>query len=539
MAATTSFTSFTIEPHHLPSKTSSFFLRHLSLSRKLFSLPSPSLALRYQPRFSPLLASQSDTNPFFDDNFDKPREECGVFGVIGDPDAASLCYLGLQKLQHRGEEGAGIVAADTESNMLRSVTGLGLVTDVFASPELLKSLPGTMAIGHVRYSTSGATASLKNVQPFLASYRFGQLAVSHNGNLLNHDKLKMELESRGSIFNTSSDTEVILHLIASSTSRPLLSRIIETCEALEGAYSLLFLTANKLYAVRDSYGFRPLVLGCRPNGALVFASETCALDLVDAKYIREINPGEVVAVDLADMSISSACLMPPKPRKACIFEHMYFALPNSIVFGRAVHESRLAFGKALAEESPVPADVVIPVPDSGFYAALGFSLVSGIPFQQGLLRSHYVGRTFIQPEQHIRDLSVRLKLSPVKGVLEGKSVVVVDDSIVRGTTSSKIVRLLRDAGAREVHMRIASPPVVGSCYYGVDTPSESELISNRMDASELCRHIGSDSLAFLSLSKLHDLLGDEAPTFCDACFSKEYPVPPRKYEKVEPSYMEA
>lgn len=452
-----------------------------------------------------------------------------MFGVIGDPDAASLCYLGLQKLQHRGEEGAGIVAADPDANKLRAVTGLGLVTDVFASPESLKSLPGTMAIGHVRYSTSGAAAAIKNVQPFLASYRFGQLAVCHNGNLVNHDRLKMELESKGSIFNTSSDTEVILHLIASSTSRPLLSRIIETCEALDGAYSLLFLTSRKLYAVRDPFGFRPLVLGRRPNGALVFSSESCALDLVDAKYEREINPGEVVAVDLADMSISSACLMPQKPRKACIFEHIYFALPNSNVFGRHVHESRLAFGRALAEESPVPADVVIPVPDSGFYAALGFSQKSGIPFQQGLLRSHYVGRTFIQPEQHIRDLSVRLKLSPVRGVLEGKSVVVVDDSIVRGTTSSKIVRLLRGAGAREVHMRIASPPVVGSCYYGVDTPSEGELISNRMDTAGVCREIGSDSLAFLSLNKLRDMLGEEAPTFCDACFSKEYPVPPTKY----------
>ncbi|KAJ3677876.1 hypothetical protein LUZ60_001679 [Juncus effusus] len=535
MAATSSFTSsFTLESKtHITSKPSSpFSLRHLSLSSKPFSHPSPSLSARSSPfSLAPLASSNNESNPFVHDNFDKPREECGVVGVIGDPDASSLCYLGLQKLQHRGEEGAGIVAADSDSGKLTSVTGLGLVTDVFASPESLKALPGTMAIGHVRYSTSGATSSLMNVQPFLASYRFGQLAVCHNGNLLNHDKLKMELESKGSIFNTSSDTEVILHLIAASTSRPLLSRIIEVCECLEGAYSLLFLTSRKLFAVRDPFGFRPLVLGRRPNGSLVFASETCALDLVDAEYVREINPGEVVVADLADMSVSSACLMPRMPRKACIFEHIYFALPNSIVFGKAVHESRSKFGRALAEESPVPnADVVIPVPDSGFYAALGFSQASGIPFQQGLLRSHYVGRTFIQPSQEIRDLSVRLKLSPVRGVLEGKSVVVVDDSIVRGTTSSKIVSLLRHAGAREVHFRIASPPVVGSCYYGVDTPSEDELISNRMDTEGVCKEIGSDSLAFLSLSKLRELLATESESFCDACFSKEYPVPPRKYD---------
>ncbi|OAY82880.1 Amidophosphoribosyltransferase 1, chloroplastic [Ananas comosus] len=463
---------------------------------------------------------------------DKPREECGVVGVVGDPDAASLCYLALQKLQHRGEEGAGIAASDPSSSppRLRSVTGLGLVTDVFSDPALLASLPGGSAIGHVRYSTSGdgsPSAAAANVQPFLASYRFGQLAVAHNGNLVNYRPLRALLESRGSIFNTSSDTEVLLHLIAASQSRPLLSRILGACEALEGAFSLLLLSPHKLFAVRDPFGFRPLVLGRRPNGALAFASETCALDLIDAEYVREVEPGELVVVDARDMSVSSLCLLPRRPRRACVFEHVYFALPNSVVFGRPVHASRSAFGRALAEESPAPgADVVIPVPDSGFYAALGFSEASGVPFQQGLLRSHYVGRTFIQPSQDVRDLAVKLKLAPVPGVLRGRSVVVVDDSLVRGTTSSKIVRLLRGAGAREVHVRIASPPVVASCYYGVDTPSSAELVSNRMDPEGVRRLIGADSLAFLSLDKLRSLLGDESPTFCDACFSRDYPVPP-------------
>uniref|UniRef100_A0A0D9V8F2 Amidophosphoribosyltransferase n=1 Tax=Leersia perrieri TaxID=77586 RepID=A0A0D9V8F2_9ORYZ len=464
---------------------------------------------------------------------DHPREECGVFGVVGDPDATSLCYLGLQKLQHRGEEGTGIAAAG-EDGTIKLERGLGLVGDVFgADPTRLARLPGHAAIGHVRYSTAGAAASLRNVQPFLAGYRFGQLAVAHNGNLVNYHALRNKLEAQGSIFSTSSDTEVIQHLIATSLSRPLLARICDACERLAGAYSLLFLTADKLLAVRDPFGFRPLVMGRRRNGAVVFASETCALDLIDAAYEREVEPGEVVVVDRRDMSVSSACLVPHRPRKSCVFEHIYFALPNSVVFGHAVHERRSAYGRALAEESPAPtADVVIPVPDSGFYAALGFSQTSGLEFQQGLIRWHYSGRSFIQPSQAIRDLAVKLKLAPVHGVIRGKSVVVVDDSLVRGTTSSKIVRLLRDAGAREVHMRIASPPVIGSCLYGIDTPSEGELISNRMDLEGVRRTIGCDSLAFLSLDKLHSIYGDEAPEFCDACFSRNYPVLPTVPEPV-------
>lgn len=473
----------------------------------------------------------SDAGNVFDCGNDKPREECGVVGILGDPQASRLCSLALHALQHRGQEGAGIVSCD--GGTLKSVTGLGLVSEVFGSdPSKLESLHGDAAIGHVRYSTAGAASSPHNVQPFLAGYRFGQVAVAHNGNLVNYSELRARLEDNGSIFNTSSDTEVVLHLIAISKSRPFVARVVEACEQLEGAYSLIFLTADKLYAVRDPYGFRPLVMGRRRlTGAVVFASETCALDLIDAQYEREVNPGEVVIVD-ADGSISSLCLMPHRQRKACVFEHIYFALPHSVVFGRPVHRERYNFGATLAKESPVPggADVVIPVPDSGFFAALGYAELSGVPFQQGLIRSHYVGRTFIQPSQEIRDLGVRLKLAPVRGILEGKRVVVVDDSIVRGTTSSKIVRLIRDAGAKEVHMRIASPPIVGSCYYGVDTPCSDELISNRMDVEGVRREIGSDSLAFLSLDSLRISLGEEAPTYCDACFSRDYPVQPMEYE---------
>ncbi|XP_074570817.1 amidophosphoribosyltransferase, chloroplastic-like [Curcuma longa] len=472
--------------------------------------------------------------PFAFDDVDKPRDECGVVGIIGDPDAAKLCSLALHALQHRGQEGAGIVCSD--GTTIRSATGLGLVSEVFHDPRTLAPLKGDSAIGHVRYSTAGAASALANVQPFLAGYRFGKLAVAHNGNLVNYRRLRFDLESRGSIFNTSSDTEVILHLIATSSSRPLLSRVVEACESIEGAYSLVFLTENKLFAVRDPHGFRPLVMGRRrPNGAIVFASETCALDLINAEFEREVNPGEVLVVDGQDMSITSACLMPEKPRKACVFEHVYFALPNSVVFGHPVHASRYTFGAALARESPVPgADFVIPVPDSGFFAALGFAEASGIPFQQGLIRSHYVGRTFIEPDKEGRNLAVKLKLAPVRTILEGKSVVVVDDSIVRGTTSSKIVNLIKTAGgAREVHMRIASPPIVGSCYYGVDTPSSEELISNRMNVEGVRQEIGCDSLAFLSLDSLRGAFADESHMFCDACFTRNYPVPPTEQEAVK------
>lgn len=449
------------------------------------------------------------------------REECGVVGIFGDPEAGRLSYLALHALQHRGQEGAGI--ATCEDGRLRVSTGMGLVADVFDRSKL-QELQGTSAIGHVRYATAGGSL-LKNVQPFVAGYRFGAVAVAHNGNLTNHTELREMLEDHGSIFNTSSDTEVVLHLIAMSPARPFIARLVDACEQLQGAYSLVFLTEDKVVAVRDPYGFRPLVMGRRANGAVVFASETCALDLIEATYEREVNPGEVIVVDREGQT--SMCLMPQRQRKACIFEHVYFALPNSTVFGLSVYESRYEFGRILAQESPAACDVVIAVPDSGVVAALGFASEAGKPFQQGLIRSHYVGRTFIEPSQKIRDFSVRLKLAPVQSVLKGKRVVVVDDSIVRGTTSSKIVRLIKEAGATAVHMRIASPPITGSCYYGVDTPSSEELISFRLSIEETRAFIGADSLAFLPLSSLHGMLGAAAPTFCDACFSGAYPVPPR------------
>ncbi|KAK9177228.1 hypothetical protein WN944_029247 [Citrus x changshan-huyou] len=431
---------------------------------------------------------------FDDDDDDKPREECGVVGIYGDPEASRLCYLALHAMQHRGQEGAGIVAVNNK--VLQSITGVGLVSDVFNQSKL-DQLPGDMAIGHVRYSTAGSSM-LKNVQPFVAGYRFGSVGVAHNGNLVNYNTLRAKLEDNGSIFNTSSDTEVVLHLIAISKARPFFLRIVDACEKLEGAYSMVFVTEDKLVAVRDPYGFRPLVMGRRSNGAVVFASETCALDLIEATYEREVYPGEVLMVDKD--GVQSLCLMPHPEPKQCIFEHIYFALPNSVVF----------------------------VPDSGVVAALGYAAKAGVPFQQGLIRSHYVGRTFIEPSQKIRDFGVKLKLSPVRGVLEGKRVVVVDDSIVRGTTSSKIVRLLKEAGAKEVHMRIASPPIIASCYYGVDTPSSEELISNRMSVEEIREFIGCDSLAFLPIDSLNKLLGDDSQNFCYACFSGKYPVKPKE-----------
>ncbi|KAJ6346118.1 hypothetical protein OIU78_008696 [Salix suchowensis] len=464
-----------------------------------------------------------DFSSYFDDDDEKPREECGVVGIYGDPEASRLCYLALHALQHRGQEGAGIVTVN-DNKVLQSVTGVGLVSEVFNESKL-DQLPGDLAIGHVRYSTAGSSM-LKNVQPFVAGYRFGSVGVAHNGNLVNYMKLRAMLEDNGSIFNTSSDTEVVLHLIATSKTRPFFLRIVDACEKLEGAYSMVFLTEDKLVAVRDPYGFRPLVMGRRSNGAVVFASETCALDLIEATYEREVYPGEVLVVDKD--GVQSLCLMPHPEPKQCIFEHIYFSLPNSVVFGRSVYESRHVFGEILATEAPVDCDVVIAVPDSGVVAALGYAEKAGVPFQQGLIRSHYVGRTFIEPSQKIRDFGVKLKLSPVRRVLEGKRVVVVDDSIVRGTTSSKIVRLLKEAGAKEVHMRIASPPIIASCYYGVDTPSSEELISNRMSVEEIREFIGCDSLAFLPLDSLKRLLGEESTDFCYACFSGKYPVQPKE-----------
>ncbi|KAJ4958021.1 hypothetical protein NE237_025132 [Protea cynaroides] len=492
-------------------------------SQSLSHTQKPVFKLSSKNPISDLISfEQNPDEPFIVSDDDKPREECGVVGIYGDAEASRLCYLALHALQHRGQEGAGIVTVN--NGVLQSITGVGLVSDVFNESKLCQ-LPGESAIGHVRYSTAGSSM-LKNVQPFVAGYRYGSVGVAHNGNLVNYRSLRATLEDNGSIFNTSSDTEVVLHLIATSKVRPFFLRIVEACEQLKGAYSMVFVTEDKLVAVRDPYGFRPLVMGRRSNGAIVFASETCALDLIEATYEREVNPGEVLVVDKS--GVKSLCLMPHKEQKSCVFEHIYFSLPNSVVFGRSVYESRHAFGKILATEAPVDCDVVIAVPDSGVVAALGYAEKAGVPFQQGLIRSHYVGRTFIEPSQKIRDFGVKLKLAPVRAVLEGKRVVVVDDSIVRGTTSSKIVRMIKEAGAKEVHMRIASPPIIGSCYYGVDTPSPEELISNRMTVEEIREFIGSDSLAFLPIMSLKKLLGHDSPNFCYACFSLEYPVPPNE-----------
>jgi amidophosphoribosyltransferase len=450
---------------------------------------------------------------------DKFHDECGVFGIFGDPEAANLAYLGLHALQHRGQEGAGIASSD--GKLIRCHRGNGLVSEVFGGSEIA-SLKGKVAIGHVRYSTTGEV-SLRNVQPFIARYRDGQVGIAHNGNLVNAGLLRDELEQGGSIFNTSSDTEVVLHMLASSRQGTFVNRLVDALMQLEGAYSMVLLTEHTLVAVRDPHGFRPLVIG-RRGGAWVVASETCALDLIDGTFEREVAPGEMVIID--SDGIQSLMPFPRRPRRSCIFEHIYFARPDSQIFGKSVYGTRLKLGRLTAEEHPVEADVVIPVPDSGVAGALGYAEASGIPYQLGLIRSHYVGRTFIEPSQQIRDFGVKLKLSPVREVISGKRVIVVDDSLVRGTTTRKVVRMLRACGVKEVHLRITAPPTTGSCYYGVDTPTQDELIAHRMEVDDIRRYLGADSLGYLSLEGLRAVEGQDRGEFCEACFSGEYPVDP-------------
>jgi len=454
------------------------------------------------------------------DPFDKLKEECGVVGIFGHPEAGRLASLALHALQHRGQEGAGIATCDGE--VIRTHRGQGLVGEVFGTEESLAALRGESAIGHVRYSTAGGN-SLRNVQPFTVSTRRGQVSIAHNGNLVNARRIRDELEDRGSIFGTSSDTEVFLHLIAASHQPTFINRVVDALNRVQGAYSLALLTNEYMVAVRDPHGFRPLVLG-ELDGATIVASETCALDLLGGKYIREVEPGEMIIVD--ERGVSSLSPFPRRPRKACIFEHIYFARPNSVVYGESVYQTRHRHGQLLSQVLPVVADQVIAVPDSGTPAALGYAQASGIPFQQGLIRSHYVGRTFIEPSQKIRDFGVKLKLSPVASVIGGRRIVVVDDSLVRGTTSKKIVRLLREAGATEVHLRIASPPIKGSCFYGIDTPTQTELIAHEHELEAICDFVGADSLAYLPLDFLRRDLGTRAEGFCDACFSLDYPVDP-------------
>lgn len=531
---------FASPPFSLPSRTATprrlFCRRRLPVHRPTSHFPRASLLPgSHPPPPSPSPSSSTEDATPHDADSDALHEECGVVGVWGHPSSAAVAYYALHALQHRGQEGAGIVTsglAASESPELREHKGLGLVSEVFAGALEGDRLTGETAIAHNRYSTSGEK-SVRNVQPFRASFREGQIAVAHNGNLTNADVLRGELELRGSIFATSSDTEVVLHLMATSvgSSGGVARKAADALNRVEGAYSILILTKESLIAVRDPYGFRPLVMGelkveGRERPALVFASESCALDIVEARLVREIEPGEMVVID-REGNVTNCFPFPPVRRRACVFEHIYFSKPSSVVFGRSVYMSRFRFGELLATAAEVPvADAVVPVPESGVPAALGYAAASGIPFQQAIIRSHYVGRTFIQPTQVARDIGVRLKLSPVEALIRGRSVIVVDDSIVRGTTSKKIVRMLRESGAKEVHLRIACPPITGGCFYGVDTPDREKLLSHRMTDDEACEYVGADSLAFLPLESMHQFLGDEAPTFCDACFSGNYPVLP-------------
>jgi amidophosphoribosyltransferase len=450
--------------------------------------------------------------------FDKFKDECGVFGIFGHPEAANMTYLGLYALQHRGQESAGIAASDGER--VRLSREMGYVADVFDS-RTLSELPGTLAIGHVRYSTAGES-KLANAQPILIDCAHGQIALGHNGNLVNARELRDELVRQGSIFQSSSDTEVIAHLYARSRMATVEEAIVESVSQVQGAFSLVILTRDRLIAVRDPHGFRPLALG-RLGDAHVVASETCAMDLIGATYVRDIEPGEVLVI--SENGLRSIRPFPPAPLAHCIFEHVYFARPDSYVFGRSVNEVRTELGRVLAREQPVDADVVVPVPDSGVCAAMGFAEQSGVPLRMGLIRNHYVGRTFIQPQQSIRHFGVKVKLNPVRSILDGRRVILVDDSIVRGTTSRKIVRMVRAAGAKEVHVRISCPPTISPCFYGVDTPRKSELIAATHTVDEIRDFLEADSISYLSLEGLMSTVQSERGKYCSSCYTGSYPVP--------------
>ena len=454
---------------------------------------------------------------------DKLRVECGVFGIFGHDAAAAHTVLGLHALQHRGQEAAGVVSFD--GRLFHSHRVVGLVGDHFSSEAVIGALPGHAAIGHVRYSTAGAPL-LRNVQPLFADFAFGGLALGHNGNLTNALTLRRELVEQGCLFQSTSDTEVIIHLIARSRQPTVVERLVDALGQVEGAYALVALSGNALYGVRDPLGVRPLVLG-ELDGAPIFASETCALDIMGARFIRDVAPGEVVTVT-AD-GIESLTPFPRPPKRFCIFEYVYFARPDSSVEGQSVYETRKRIGAELAKEHPSPADLVIPVPDSGVPAAIGYAQAAGLPFELGLIRNHYVGRTFIEPSDRIRHLGVKLKHNANRATVAGKRVVLVDNSIVRGTTSTKIVAMIRQAGATEVHMRVASPPTTHSCFYGVDTPDRAELLAAQNNLEAMARIIGVDSLGFLSIGGLYRAVGGlrrdpVQPHYCDACFSGDYPT---------------
>ena len=454
---------------------------------------------------------------------DKLREECGVFGIYGFADASAHTALGLHALQHRGQEAAGIVAFDGQQ--FNAHRDLGLVGDIFSSERVMKRLIGHSAIGHVRYATTGETA-LRNVQPLFADLQFGGFALAHNGNLTNALTLRKQLARRGSLFQSTSDTEVIVHLMATSEFDSVVDRLTDALRRVEGAYSLVALTDSSVIGVRDPLGVRPLIIG-RLDNAHILASETCALDIIGADYVRDVEPGEMVVLDKS--GVHSLRPFPPARRRFCIFEYIYFARPDSMLDGSSVYVRRKQIGAELARESGVDADVVVPVPDSGVPAAIGYAEASGIPFELGIIRNHYVGRTFIEPAQQIRHLGVRLKHNANAAALAGKRVVLVDDSIVRGTTSVKIVEMVRAAGAAEVHMRIAAAPTAHPCFYGIDTPEPSELLAARMNVAEMAAHIGVDSLAFISMDGLYRAMGEpgrdaDQPQFCDACFTGDYPT---------------
>jgi amidophosphoribosyltransferase len=457
--------------------------------------------------------------------FDKLHEECGVFGIFGHPEASKMAYLGLYALQHRGQESAGIAASDGQR--LIAYRAMGHVADVFTETELAR-LPGELAVGHVRYSTAGAS-KLVNAQPILIDCQHGQIALCHNGNLVNEVELKESLSRDGAIFQTSSDSEVILHLYAHSRAAHAEEALIESLAQIRGAFSLAIATANQLIAVRDPHGFRPLAIG-RLGDATVVASETCAMDLIGATWVRDVEPGEVVVVEAA--GLRSIKPFAPGPLAQCVFEHVYFARPDSLVFGESVNTVRTNLGRNLAGEALVEADVVVPVPDSGTCAAVGYAEVSGIPLQFGLIRNHYVGRTFIEPTQSIRHFGVKVKLNPVRSILEGRRVVLVDDSIVRGTTSRKIVKMIKAAGAREVHVRISCPPTISPCFYGIDTPRRAELIAATHSIDEIRRFLGADSLQYLSLEGLLASVNSHRQHYCTSCYTGQYPVPfPRDERK--------
>jgi amidophosphoribosyltransferase len=472
-------------------------------------------------------------------NFDKFREECGVVAIYEHPEAETLAYLGLHALQHRGQESAGIVTSDGMS--LHIHKAMGLVADIFTEKKLSR-IRGMLAIGHTRYSTAGDSAVL-NAQPILVQSNKGMIALAHNGNLTNAQDIRTQMEARGSIFQTTSDTEVIVHLVAQSREQTLPDAIADALRRVEGAFSLVMISPDRIFAARDPRGFRPLAMGRIPaqgdqrQDTIVFASETCAFDLIGARYEREVKPGELVIV--GPEGTTSRFYSSTMPQSSCIFEHVYFARPDSRIFGRSVQESREELGRQLAREAPADADLIVPVPDSGVTAAMGYSAESGIPLRFGLIRNHYVGRTFIEPQQSVRDFGVKLKLNPVRSLLEGRRIVLIDDSIVRGTTSRKIVRMIRNAGAREVHMRISCPPTISPCFYGVDTPRKKELIAANNSIEQIRQYIGADSLAYLSLDGLKKACHDgEKTTYCTACYTGVYPTNLVDVEEIHPVAVE-